>query len=258
MKKIILLSLIAGLFTSTAIAQEQNLMLKNALSLIDTPYAANTLDVTDEEELIINGDEMDCTTFVEFVLAMSLCPEQGDAMMESDFANNLQKIRYRKGKIDGYASRLHYITDWANDNVHKGLIEDITLKNSPDAMVVNLSYMSTHPEMYKHLKNSPANVAKMASVEQQLSGRKVSYLPKERLPLEGTKWIKNGDIIAFTTNIAGLDVSHLGIAIYIKDNLHLIHASSKAGKVTVEKLALTRQLDRDKNITGIRVFRMKK
>lgn len=258
MKKIILFSLATSLFTSVAIAQEYNPMLNNALGMMDTPYGANTLEVTDEEELIINGDEVDCTTFVEFVLAMSLCPEQGNDMQESDFANNLQKIRYRNGVIDGYTSRLHYTTEWIEDNVKKGIIEDITAKESPVPLAVNVSYMSNNPDKYKHLKNSPSNVEKIAAIEKRLSGKSVTYLPKDNLPMEGMPWIKNGDIIAITTDMAGLDIAHLGIAIYLKDNLHLLHASSKAGKVTVEKLTLTRQLARNKNYTGIRVLRMKK
>ncbi|MCD7901584.1 MAG: DUF1460 domain-containing protein [Bacteroides sp.] len=258
MKKIFLFSLVAGLFVSGVMAQEANPMLNNALGMLDTPYEANTLEVTDEEELIIYGDGMDCMTFVEFTLAMSLCPEQGNEMQESDFAANLQKIRYRDGVIDGYTSRLHYTTDWIEDNVKKGTIEDITAKESPVSTTVNVSFMSNNPDKYTHLKDSRANIEKMAAIERRLSGNRVSYLPKENLPLEGLPWIKNGDIIAITTNAPGLDISHMGIAIYLKGNLHLLHASSKAGKVTVEKLTLTRQLARDKTATGIRVLRMKK
>ena len=47
-------------------------MLTNAQTFIDTPYTAHTLEMDDEEDLIINCDEVDCTTLVEYVLAMSL------------------------------------------------------------------------------------------------------------------------------------------------------------------------------------------
>jgi hypothetical protein len=97
----------------------------------------------------------------------------------------------------------------------------------------------------------------MASIEQRLSGQQVHWVPKDMLPAQGLPWIKNGDIIAITTNTPGLDISHLGIAIYIKDQLHLLHASSKQKKVIVEKLALSRQLAGNKTWTGIRVLRMK-
>ena len=73
---------------------------------------------------IINCDEVDSdASFVEYALAMALCPQQGDEMQEGDFARNLQRIRYRDGKIDGYTSRLHYISDWINNAVRQGLLE---------------------------------------------------------------------------------------------------------------------------------------
>lgn len=258
MKKIILFAFASCLIAAPAVAQQEaNRMLNNALGLLDTPYTANTLDVTDEEELIMNADEVDCTTFVEYVLAMSLCEDQGNDMQESEFAENLEKIRYRDGKIDGYTSRLHYITDWITDNVKKGTIIDVTEERSNETLPVFVNYMSTHPDSYVHLANSKENVAKMAEIERKISGQRVHYVSKENVPIEGMPWIKNGDIIAFTTNIQGLDISHMGIAIYLRGNLHLIHASSKQKKVVVEKLALNRQLDRDKTVTGIRVLRMK-
>ena len=139
-------------------------MLTNAQTFIDTPYTAHTLEMDDEEDLIINCDEVDCTTLVEYVLAMSLCPTQGKDMREGDFAENLQRIRYRDGKIDGYTSRLHYIADWINNGVREGIIEDVTAANSPYTQKLSLSYMSTHPQQYKQLANSPANVSKMAEI----------------------------------------------------------------------------------------------
>ena len=254
----ILFTIFSFLFVFTITAQEYNAMLNNGLKLADTPYGAGMLEVNDNEELEINGDALDCVTFVEFALAMSLCEEQGSGMSEIEFAHHLQKIRYRNGIINGYASRLHYATDWINDNIKKGILEDVTAKNSDQKMNIFINYMSTHADQYKQLRRSPAEVSKMADIERQISGKAVHYLPKDKLPNEGLKWIKNGDIIAITTNSPGLDVSHMGMAIYMKNNLHLLHASSKEGKVTVERIALASQLERNKDYTGIRVLRLKK
>lgn len=258
MKKVFFAAIATAFLSAPAMAQtEANPMLNNALGYLDTPYGANTLEESTQEELIINADEVDCTTLVEYVLAMSMCEEQGDDMQESEFAKNLEKIRYRDGKIDGYTSRLHYITEWISDNVKKETIEDVTAAHSKETTPVSVNFMSTHPELYKHLANSPSNVSKMAEIERRISGQRVPFVSKANVPAEGLDWIKNGDIIAFTTNRPGLDVSHMGIAIYIKGNLHLLHASSKEKKVVVDRLVLSRVLDRDKNVTGIRVVRMK-
>ena len=62
--------LFSALCVATVSAQtdeKDNAMLNNGINFLDIPYVAHTLEVTDgEEELIINCDEVDCTTFVEF------------------------------------------------------------------------------------------------------------------------------------------------------------------------------------------------
>ena len=60
---------------SSVSAQETgNAMLKYGLNFLKTPYVAHTLEVNEEEKLVVNFDEVDCTTFVEYVLALSLSP----------------------------------------------------------------------------------------------------------------------------------------------------------------------------------------
>ena len=247
------------LATHSAYAQdEKNVMLNNAIGFMDVPYVAHTLEVNDNEELVVNCDEVDCTTLVEYVLAMSLSPLQDGQIVEEEFANNLQKIRYRDGKINGYTSRLHYIADWINNGVRHGLIEDITASKSPTIQRLSVSYMSTHPSQYKQLSNSPENVAKMKKIEKELTGKEIHYLPKAKLPNEGLSWIKDGDIIAITTNTPGLDVAHMGIAFYVDGKLSLIHASSKEKRVLVSTISLAQMLKNNNSWTGIRVLRMKK
>jgi hypothetical protein len=67
--------------------------------------------------------------------------------------------------------------------------------------------------------------------------------------------IKNGDIIALTTAIPGLDITHTGIAIREKDGrIHLLHASS-SGMVEISELPLADYLKKIKKNTGIMVAR---
>ncbi len=70
-----------------------------------------------------------------------------------------------------------------------------------------------------------------------------------------TNILRDGDIIAFTTKTEGLDVSHVGIIIVDKGIVRLLHASSKAGKVTIDPLPLAEYLRKNRNITGGRVIR---
>lgn len=252
----ITLSTIVCLFAATVAAQQQNSMITYGLELLGTPYVANTLEQTDEETLFTDHSRLDCTTFVETVMAMSLSAAADGSVSEEDFARNLQRIRYRDGIIDGYTSRLHYIADWINDNIRKGIIIDVTAANSNDRDTLRIFFMSKNAERYKHLKQSPRNVEQMIRYEQALTGQEIRWLPKNKLPDNGLEWIQEGDIIMLTTNIDGLDVSHAGIAIYRNGKLHLLHASSTEKKVVIDKRTLRRQLLDSKHVTGIRVLRL--
>ena len=257
MKKIFSIAAMALLICTPLLAQEKSIVLVNALSMIDTPYDANTLESEDgTEELVVNCEEVDCTTFVEDALAMALCEKQGREMSEAEFGRNLQKIRYRDGKIDGYTSRLHYMSDWVNNGIKNGFLEDVTA--SPYTDELNLSYMSKNPKNYKQLANSSANVDKMKAIEKSLTGKVVNWVPKDKVPHSGLPYIQNGDIILITTNTAGLDVAHMGLAIYVGNSLCLLHASSDKEKVLVEPMTLRCYLAQNEKFAGIRVMRLKK
>ena len=228
-------------------SNESDPMLRIGKSYLGTRYVANTLDRNEVEQLVINTKEVDCLTFVEYTLAQAL---------GSSFADNLQRIRYRDGIINGYPSRLHYTSDWIDNGLRNGFLTDVTARNSSHTTKLSLSYMSTHPKQYKKLVDSPENVTQMAEYEKALSGKIVHWLPKSELPENGLSWIMDGDIIAITTKLPGLDIAHVGIAQYIKGKLHLLHASSTLGKVVVSDKPLNHMLNNNKSWTGIRVVRM--
>lgn len=236
-------------------ASSCNPVLKIATSYLGTPYVANTLENDGEESLIINLKEVDCLTLVEYTLAQALCSSSG-SLEKTPFARNLQKIRYRNGIINGYTSRLHYTSDWIDNGIRQGFLQDITAEHSPNTLTLSLSYMSTHPQLYKRLANSPENVARMAEQEKAITGKVIHWLPKSKLPEAGLPWIMDGDIIAITTKLPGLDIAHMGIAKHVDGNLHLLHASSTLGKVVVSDEPLNHLLNNKKSWTGIRVIRM--
>lgn len=260
--------------SSCSPASSCNSVLKIATSYLGTPYVANTLENDGEESLLINLKEVDCLTLVEYTLAQALCSSSGSLEKESSnslikdsspvdsssdvslFAHNLQKIRYRNGIIDGYPSRLHYTSDWIDNGIRQGFLQDVTAEHSPNTLTLSLSYMSTHPQLYKKLADSPENVTRMAEQEKAITGKVVHWLPKSKLPEAGLPWIMDGDIIAITTKLPGLDIAHMGIAKHVDGNLHLLHASSILGKVVVSDEPLNHLLNNKKSWTGIRVIRM--
>ena len=176
---------------------------------------------------------------------------------EEVFADIVQKLRYRDGKIDGYASRMHYMTEWAQNAIKAGILEDVTAANSNQTMQVQTGYMTSHPKQYRHLANNAQNVQQMRAIEQRINGTTVHYLPKASVTNNGFDWIHDGDIIMFTTNEPGLDIAHMGLAFKIGGKLTLMHASSADKKVEVSKVTIAKMLEDHPKWTGIRVLRVK-
>ena len=226
-----------------------------ARRLMGTPYVSGTLDTLNEEQLVVHLDKVDCTTLVETVLALTIADKEGKRSF-CGFKDALKSIRYRRGELNGYASRLHYFSDWIKDNERKGLIKEYT-SNLPNIRkrLLSLDFMTTHVSSYPQLKDNPSMVEAMKKVESAWQGVEIAYLPKEYLNLSSDELpIKNGDILAITTNIKGLDVVHVGFACWMGGKLHLLHASSNAMKVILDELSLYDYSKNKKAHTGVRAI----
>ncbi len=219
---------------------------------IQTPYVANTLNQSDQEsDLIINLTGLDCTTYVEQVLAMAQCIKNNQTHF-GDFTKALTSIRYRDGKQQGYLSRLHYFTDWIYDHQKRGMIEDITPQLDGLQMDKNINFMSTHRKSYAPLAD--AEIFKgIQEIERQINQRQQCYLPKTEIPKHQVQ-IQDGDLITLVTTIKGLDVSHVGFAHWVGNELHFMHASSKHG-VMITSVPLVDYLMKFKSNKGIIVLR---
>ncbi len=224
-----------------------------AKSFIGTNYAANTLDASDKEELIINLQTLDCVTFYENSLVLARCIKKNKMTFEN-FKNELQFVRYRGGIINGYASRLHYTSDYFFDNKKKSVLKDLTKELGGKPFKKKIDFMSTHPDSYQHLKNSSKNIEEIRKIESEINARTMYYIPKALVRKISSK-IKNGDIIGITTTIEGLDCTHTGIAIWQDGKLHLIHAPVPGSKVQITELPIWEYLTKIKKDTGIMVAR---
>lgn len=231
-----------------------------ARQFLGVPYVAHTLEINDDERLVVNTRQLDCTTFVETVTALKCCAQQGKRGF-TDYLDALRQLRYRQGRMDGYPSRLHYFTDWIRDKSEMQLVIDIQQPNPPFTAVqtVNVDYMSTHPTAYKALKANAALIPAIRASEQSLTGMQVRYIPKRLLRNNALlrKAVKDGDILAITCNKKGLDIAHLGFAVWRKDGLHLLNASMIHKKVVEEPMTLYQYMQKHKTHTGIRVVRIK-
>lgn len=221
-------------------------------TFLGTTYVAKTLEIGNEETLVINLQGLDCTTFVENVLAFSLLLKKQQAHF-GDFAKTLEYIRYNDGKMDGYASRLHYFTEWIANNESKSLLRNITSDIGGTEISKDINFMTTHRDLYPFLSDD-SNLEKLRISEEYLNSRPICILPQEQVEASESL-IHSGDIIALTTAIEGLDVTHTGIATREADGrIHLLHASS-SGQVEVSALPLADYLKKVKNNTGILVAR---
>ena len=224
------------------------------------PYVAHTLEVNDQEQLVVNTRELDCTTLVETVTALTLCVQQ-EKRQWADYLQMLRTLRYRQGVLNGYISRLHYFTDWILDKQQMGLVSEIQQPNPPFTAVqrINVNFMSQHPEYYQALKANPSLVPVIRQQEQALTGKTFRYIPKQEV--KNTKLmrqtVKDGDIIAITCNKKGLEIAHLGFAVWQRDGLHLLNASQLHHKVVTEPMTLRQYLGKHKTHMGIRVIRIK-
>ncbi len=230
-----------------------------ATCFIGTPYVAATLESPDGvEALTVNLDQLDCTTLVETVIALSLtaADRRTDPL---DFARHLESIRYRRGIIDGYPSRLHYISDWIVDNTSRGNLTEVTSRMpTVDYTVKTLDFMTTHPDSYPAFAADPDALAGVRTVEQGYRNHRYPYVRRALLlnDKKTLRALREGDIVALTTSTRGLDVSHLGIITIVGGIPHLLHASSKEGRVVVSRVPLGQYLNSSRTLTGLRLLRL--
>lgn len=230
-----------------------------ARQMIGIPYVGGVLDRGADEKLVVDLRHLDCTTFVEQSMALALCAKNKQTTWY-DFIHYLSQIRYIDGRVS-YVKRQHYFTIWIMANERKGLVRDIqeprSVFNTQRQVTVN--YMSLHQNNYHMLKSHPEWREGIKRMEQQISATTFYYLPKSYITdsfiLRQT--IRDGDIIAIITSKKGLDTSHIGIAVWKTDGLHLLNASSIHRKVIVEPMLLKNYMLKHPSQLGIRIVRLK-
>lgn len=235
-----------------------DLMIFFARQLVGRPYVAKTLEVNATERLVVNLRQLDCTTYVETVTALTLAASHGRYTF-GGFCHYLQQLRYQRGVVS-YPGRLHYFTSWIESNTAKGYVREISAPNPPFTATqrVAVSYMTTHTQYYPMLSGHADWVSQIARTERQLTGRRYPYIPKDKIlnTRQMRSAIHSGDIIAILTSKRGLDTSHIGIAVWHSDGLHLLNASQIHGRVVEEPLTLRAYMRQHPTQTGIRVVRL--
>lgn len=236
-------------------------MILAARQLLNQPYEAGTQEGR-EERLRIYLTRTDCILFAETCLGLvrtvQVC---GPLATFEDLARTLRQTRYRGGVVDGYASRLHYTTEWIRQGERNGFFRDITEELGGVADTRPINYMSAHPDSYAPLKGESSyakeNLRQIRAMEERVNGLSRWYIPKDKLAAVEDR-IQSGDILCLATSIDGLDYSHVVIAYREKPGapLGFIHASTSAKKVIVEPRSLLAYLQANSRAMGISVLRV--
>jgi hypothetical protein len=223
-----------------------------AQSFLGAPYAAHLLEVPGDERLVVNLRQFDCLLLVENSLAIARCVKLRTSSI-GDFKGQLQFIRYRRGIIDGYPSRLHYFSDWMADNAIKGVLEDRTRALGGVRWTSPVTYMSEHRDSYWQLRNTDY-LAAIQETEKRLTGTERWYIPKARVR-DIQHELRNGDVVGIVSMQAGLDIAHSGLVMIADGSARFFHAPLSGGKVERAEGTLAEYLQRHSQHAGIIVGR---
>jgi hypothetical protein len=181
------------------------------LALLGTPYVGSTLELSNDREFCcVNLRGLDCVTFYETALGLARMIRKGGLTPQA-LVKEISFMRYRAGKLDGYLSRLHYTSDWLEDNEKKRVVKNLTRGlTGAVRMEKRLNFMSTHPDAYRQLKAHPVWVSRMAALEEEITARRPWYVPNDHVA-EIEPLLKTGDVVGIATTADGLDCSHTGL-----------------------------------------------
>jgi hypothetical protein len=182
---------------------------------LDVPYKESTLigDGNTDEVLVINLEEVDCFTFLEYVEALRI------SKSFSEFKENLVKVRYQFGEI-AFEKRNHFFTDWKefNSEFIDNVTEDIA-EGKSKRITKNLNEKDDESHFLPGVPCRKQEIAYIPSsvIDERISGK-----------------LRTGDYAGIYSERKGLDVSHVGILIRNNNAVFIRHASSSHGKVVDE------------------------
>ncbi|MDR1198031.1 MAG: DUF1460 domain-containing protein [Prevotellaceae bacterium] len=216
------------------------------------PYVAHTLEC-ENEVLTVNFLELDCTTFLENVVVIATLAKNSQTDFDS-YIQRLKKFRYRNGEVDGYASRIHYFSDWIATNESRGFVKNVTEEIGGEPYVKTINYMTQNREKYPRLADEQT-FEKIKLSEENLNKRRHYYIPKSKV-VEIENKVNDGDLIAITCTAEGLDIAHVGLAVRQNGRIYFMHAPMSGKQVTVSDEPLHDYLAKRESNTGIMVARV--
>lgn len=226
-----------------------------------TPYVAGTLDAylksggsPAREPLTVSLTRFDCVTLVESCLAVARGVCGAGAGTWERFGREVERMRYRGGRRRGYTSRLHYFSEWIRDGASRGLVKDLGAELGGTDDTRPLRFMTRHRGSYAALADARV-FEEIGSIERSLDGQPRFVVPTKRIP-EVLPRLETGDVLAFATEIDGLDVTHSAF-VYRGDDevVRVLHAPLSGGVVAITRTTLPEYVAAIRRATGILVAR---
>jgi hypothetical protein len=228
---------------------------------IGTPYVPYTLEAYLKsgrsplhEPLTLSLTRFDCVTLVESCIGVARLAGNAGAPIWEQFGREIERMRYRGGERHGYTSRLHYFSEWITDGERRGLVKDLgaELGGAEDARP--LRFMTEHRAKYPALADDGV-FREIETIERRLDHHPRRVIPTKRIP-QVVNRIESGDVLAFATEIPGLDVTHAAFAHRSGDGiLRVLHAPLSGGVVEVTRRTLPEYVAAIRRSTGILVAR---
>ena len=227
-----------------------------------TPYVPHTLEAyigaggspAVAEPLTLSLTRFDCVTLVETCLALARLARREKAPTWEGFGREVERMRYRGGERRGYASRLHYFSEWLSDGESRGLVHDLGAELGGIEDRRPLRFMTGHRNSYAALSDQAVH-REIAAIERGMDGRPRRVIPTERIAAIDHR-LETGDILAFATAIPGLDVTHAAFAYRDpKRALRVLHAPLSGGVVEITRSTLPEYVGAIRRATGILVAR---
>ena len=225
-----------------------------------TPYEPGTLDAylragarpPRTEPLTVSLTRFDCVTLVESCLGVARVAAAGGAPTWDQFGRAIERMRYRGGRRRGYTSRLHYFSEWISDGERRGLVRDCGAELGGVEDARPLRFMTGHRASYPALADA-GMFQEIAAIERRLDGHARRVIPTKRIP-QVVDRIESGDVLAFATDIPGLDVTHAALAYRDAGGvLRVLHAPLSGGVVQITRTTLPEYVAAIRHATGILV-----
>ena len=229
-----------------------NFLARAASNKVLSPY--RRLDEnTGPERPRIDLEHFDCLSLIDTSMAVARCQWLREPT-ETCFVRELIATRYRNGVIKDFASRLHYLEEWLDDNRARHRLDDLTRDLGGVLLRRRFDYMSEHSSLYPPMSDPIARKA-IELTEVQLSQRIYAVIVR-RSVREKAQLLQNGDLVGIVTTDPGRLLGHAGVV--VRDGhgrVQLLHASSHRRRVVLTSTSLADYVLRREERWGIMVAR---